>query len=128
MRHVSCAHLEQIVEIAGNHVTAFDLRQTPCCCIEAVKHIGGGALQLYLDEGDVGIAEPHHIKFGMVSPDQPVLFQPPDALGARRLRQADQFGKLGHRNSALCLQGLQNVPVDPVHGCLCSQSGKQVTG
>ncbi len=108
------AHLEQIVEAAGDHVAGFDLGNRLHRAVERGERGLAGVGQPDLDKGDMGEPELDRVEQRAIAGDDALCLQPLQPRLGRGLRQADAAGKLGDRHPAIARQQVQNRPVERV--------------
>lgn len=108
------AHLEQIVEGAGNHVALLDLRDLSDGAVKGPKRGLCRAAQPDLDKRDM--LKPHlrRVQPGLEALNETIVDQSLQSRLTRRLGQADPFRQVGHGDAAILAKNLEDGAVNPV--------------
>ncbi|CDO36179.1 hypothetical protein SPHV1_230118 [Novosphingobium sp. KN65.2] len=109
---VGRAHLEQIVEAAGDHVAFLDFRQAPHRRVELAQGLLARVGQFYFGEGDMIEAEAGRIDDGTKAPDHARIQQAAQANLARRLADADFPREVGHSHAPVFPQSCDDFSID----------------
>src|SRR5262245_4123027 len=107
-------HLDEVVGLAGHHVSCDDLGHGEDCFLQHGGALVAMAVDLYADEHRQAESDAAALRQRPVGRDGPVALKPLDAAQARRWRQPDAFGEVDIAQSAVLLPRCNNPVVDGV--------------
>ena len=113
-RHVAGPHLEQIIEIPGNHMRLLDLGHLGDRLVEGGQRRLAGVAQTHLHESHMIEPEADRVQKSAVADDDTGLLQPAQPRLCRGFRQADTFGEIGDADPAIAGQFGQNRLIESV--------------